>query len=327
MSATRAIARDKCAHCILMRLFSADCNIDYFSSTALVSWGASGAPVLASNGKAVAVHCGNTACPAASLHLSLHPVVYALRCLQSGLPVRRGCVQTVLRRVSVPDSQELALELEKAMETTLELQKFWSLIQARRFLVVDQALPKGPADGQLEPGTVVLGIAGQPCPAFEVWEDCLNMHAGRTVECEVWMSGAYKRLSLQVQDMHESSPHEFLEVGGGVLHQLSFQQGECHFAGTCAIAVSVIVTCAHLPILRCARHAILHPARHYQMPLRQVYIAAAPHMFEREGIKHHSVLLAIADREVATLRDVQEALAATGQGETVLITYMSLKDK
>ena len=40
-------------------------------------WGASGAPVLASNGKAVAVHCGNTASPAASLHLSLHTVVDA----------------------------------------------------------------------------------------------------------------------------------------------------------------------------------------------------------------------------------------------------------
>ena len=50
-------------------------------------------------------------------------------------------------------------------------------------------------------------------------------------------------------------------------------------------------------------------------------------MFEREGVKHHSVLLAIGEREVATLRDVQEALSAMSQGETVLIKHMPLKDK
>src|SRR3546814_17631551 len=64
---------------------------------------------------------------------------------------------------------------------------------------------------------------------FEVWESTLNKNVGRDVCCEVWVSGVYKKVNLQVQDMHQASPHEFLELNGGVLHQLSFQHGQFLF--------------------------------------------------------------------------------------------------
>ncbi|CAN0515967.1 unnamed protein product, partial [Ectocarpus sp. 8 AP-2014] len=56
-------------------------------------------------------------------------------------------------------------------------------------LVVGEVVPKGPADGVLEPGDVVVRMKGETITTFLPWESALDDGVGGEVEVQVQRGG------------------------------------------------------------------------------------------------------------------------------------------
>ncbi|CAN0240011.1 unnamed protein product, partial [Ectocarpus fasciculatus] len=85
-------------------------------------------------------------------------------------------------------------------------------------------VPKGPADGVLEPGDVVVRMKGETITTFLPWESALDDGVGGEVEVQVQRGGKEVTARVTVGDLHAITPAEYLDVSSSVLHPLSYQQ-------------------------------------------------------------------------------------------------------
>lgn len=145
-----------------------DFNTFYFHSASSTTGGSSGSPVLNRHGHAIAINSGCKTGTTAAYFLPLDRAQRVLRLLQAGQPVTRGTLQAVCkhqpydeaRRLGLPETEEVAARVSDA--------------GARGMLVVSETLSKGPADGKLEIGDIVLRIGGEPCLSFVRLEETLD---------------------------------------------------------------------------------------------------------------------------------------------------------
>jgi hypothetical protein len=91
-----------------------------------------------------------------------------------------------------------------------------------------QVLPKGPADGVLEPGDILLRVAGRWCTSFIALEAALDAAVGGHVALEVCRGGQRISHSLRVDDLHALTPSRYFEMGGAIVNELSYQQARNH---------------------------------------------------------------------------------------------------
>jgi len=101
-----------------------------------------------------------------------------------------------------------------------------SLLEGRTtgMLVVDSIVPGGPSDGKLEPGDVLIRLEGSFVSDFLTMESVLDASLGSTVRVEVERGGVPVDVQVAVQNLHAVTPASFVEVGGGTVHELSYQQ-------------------------------------------------------------------------------------------------------
>jgi len=110
-------------------------------------------------------------------------------------------------------------------------------------------IPKGPADGILEPGDILVEIDSTICTTFLPLEVKLDSLVGAEVHLKIQRGGQEKYVIIGVHDLHQIIPTEFLEISSGVVHPLSYQQ-----------------------------------AKNYNLPVGGVYMAASGYMFTRAGM-------------------------------------------
>ncbi|CAN0339527.1 unnamed protein product, partial [Laminaria digitata] len=129
--------------------------------------------------KAVALNCGAQEQSAAAFYLPLTKVVRALGLIQRGekaSDVARGTVQAILLHTGFDEARRLGL----APDTEATLRKEFP--QETGVLVVNQVIPKGPADDILEPGDIVVRMNGKLITTFLPWEEGLDQAVGGQVE-------------------------------------------------------------------------------------------------------------------------------------------------
>src|SRR5271165_6139066 len=122
-------------------------------------------------------------------------------------------------------------------------------------LVVDDVQPGSGADGILSPGDILVAIDGKPVPEFFSLEDVLDGHVGRHITVEVQRGSETLRHSLEVVSLDSITADEYLEFGEAVVHTLSYQQ-----------------------------------ARHYNLPIKGVYVAHPGYVFGSVGIPRGSLI-------------------------------------
>jgi len=105
-------------------------------------------------------------------------------------------------------------------------------------LVVDGVVPGGPASGVLEPGDVLLSVAGQEVVHFLPLEAALDDAVGSAVEVSVERGGARLNFKVDVADLHAVTPKEGFEVAGGLVHALSYQVARNQRTPTGAVFVA-----------------------------------------------------------------------------------------
>ncbi len=158
-------------------------------------------------------------------------------------------------------------------------------------LVVGDVQPGSSADGVLSPGDVLLTIDGQPIPEFFSLEEMLDKHLGEQVKVQVQRGSQVMQHDLLVQSLSDITPDKFIEFGEAVVHTLSYQQ-----------------------------------ARHFNVPIKGVYIANPGYVFGAAGIPRAALISSFNGRKVDNLDEFAAALAELADGARVPVRYVTLED-
>ena len=226
-----------------------DFNTFYYQAASGTSGGSSGSPVIDIRGRVLALNAGGSTGAASSFYLPLPRVVRALELLQAKRPVSRGTLQTIFRYTPYDELRRLGLP--PAVETAARK----SAPARTGMLVVTEVQPGADAHGQLAVGDVLVTADGRPISDFEVLDALLDDRIGGQIELSVVRGGGTRKVVLPVQDLHSITPDEYLEIGDGVLHTLSWQM-----------------------------------ARHMNVPIAGVYVANPGYTFGSAGIPRGAVL-------------------------------------
>lgn len=98
-------------------------------------------------------------------------------------------------------------------------------------LVVDSTVPGSPADGVLEPGDVLVCVQGEVVSHFLQLEELLDGAVGQTIELQLERGGKQLVVQLPVTNLHDVTPATMLELAGGSVHALSYQQARNNRCG------------------------------------------------------------------------------------------------
>lgn len=260
-----------------------DFNTFYMQAASSTSGGSSGSPVVNIDGQVVGLNAGSNTRAASSFYLPLDRVVRALDAVRAGSIPTRGSVQTtfVFKRFDEVRRLGLAQATEDAVRARVA--------GATGMLVVDRVLPQGVADGKLRVGDVVVSINGQPADSFVDIEAVLDESVGDEVVLTVDRAGEAVDVPVSVADLHAISPSDFVEFGGGIVHDLSYQQ-----------------------------------ARSYHVPQKGVYVADRGYVMRRGGVGYRGVIHAVDDKPTETLDAFMEVLAGLKDGQRARVRWVNL---
>jgi len=158
-------------------------------------------------------------------------------------------------------------------------------------LVVTEVQPGSPSEGVLEPGDVIVRLNGRPVAEFNPLEQVLDENVGNKVEMEAQRGGIPVKMELQVQDLHSITPAAYVEFGEAVVHELSYQQ-----------------------------------ARHFNMPVRGVYIANPGYVFGSVAVPRGAVIQSVNGKPMESLPDFERVITALGEGERATVRFFTLDD-
>ncbi len=257
-----------------------DFNTFYLQAASSSSGGSSGSPVIDRRGRVVGLNAGGSQSAASSFFLPLDRVVRALDLIRAGEPVPRGTIQTVFQYESYDELRRLGLraKTEAAMREAFP--------DAIGMLVVKETVPGGSAYQRLESGDILLRVQGERIHSFPALEAILDDSVGKPVAIRVERGGAVVEVTLSVEDLHAITPATYLEVGGAILHPLSYQQ-----------------------------------ARNYAVPAGGVYLASRGYVFARADVPSRVVITEVDGKPVATLDDFERLVASRADGSAVPMRY------
>lgn len=264
-----------------------DFNTFYYQSSADTSGGSSGAPVVNVNGDVVALNAGGNTRSSSSFFLPLYKVTRALQAIQNQQPINRGTIQTTLsyqpydqvRRLGLPEKYEKAFR-EKGNGYGL--------------LTVERTVFEGPAYEKLRPGDIIISIGSKSetidyVSRYEAFEIFLDEHVGQNINLKVLRQGEELDLELKVDDLHEITPDEFVQMAGGIFNNFSYQI-----------------------------------ARQTNLSAKGVYIASPGYIFGNAGIGRGVVIQEVNEAKIDHLDDFVEALKPLKQNQYFKIKYVTI---
>ncbi|HLT90518.1 MAG TPA: trypsin-like peptidase domain-containing protein [Woeseiaceae bacterium] len=262
-----------------------DFNTFYLQAASSTSGGSSGSPVVDIAGNVVALNAGANGGAASSFFLPLDRVERALRLIQAGKPVPRGTLQAVFVHKPYDELRRLGLDPES------EVMVRTALPAETGMLVVDEVVPRSPADGRLEPGDILLRVNGELVTGFVPLAEILDNAVGRTVKLELERGGKRVTERVPVTDLHAITPDAYLEFGGAVVNDLSYQQ-----------------------------------SRHYNRPISGVYVADPGYILSRAGIPRDALITEVDGTPIANLGDLMKVLSGLADGDRATFRYTVMRD-
>jgi len=257
-----------------------DFNTFYLQAASSTSGGSSGSPVLNVAGQVIAINAGGARRAASSYYLPLDRIVRAVALIQADQPVTRGSLQTRFLHLPYDELRRLGLTVDTETEVRA------SFPDAVGMLVVRETVPGGPADGVLQAGDVLVRLNGELITTFVPLDAALDDAVGGQVTLALERGGQLLDVTLDVSDLHALSASAYVEVGGGVIHELSF-----------------------------------HQARNHAVPVEGLFVASPGYMLSAAGIPDSALIRAVGGVPLATLEELWLDLLSRGDRERVPIRY------
>ncbi|CAO3676908.1 unnamed protein product [Rhizopus stolonifer] len=261
-----------------------DFNTFYLQAASSTSGGSSGSPVIDINGNAVALQAGGSERAATDFFLPLDRVKRALEFIQKGEQVPRGDIQTIFRYRPFDEARRLGL----SAETETKLRELFP--EEIGVLVVDAVLPEGPAYKMLEEGDILVTMNGEYVTKFVPFEDTLDSNVTKEIVVEIERGGKPMQFKINVGSLHDVTPDRYVEYGGAILHELSYQL-----------------------------------ASHYCVPCRGVYVADPAGVFRLDG-DDGWIIKAVDDKETPDLNTFIEVMKDIPDYARVSCVYYSIAD-
>jgi pro-apoptotic serine protease NMA111 len=158
-------------------------------------------------------------------------------------------------------------------------------------LVVTEVLPGSPSEPLLQSGDILLKLNGHYVAQFEPLEEVLDSAVGGSVELELERGGKLISAKLPVGDLHAITPSAYAEFGDVVVHTLSYQQ-----------------------------------ARHFNVPVRGVYVANPGYVMGAAGIPRGAVISTLNGKKTDTLAEFEAGIAELGDGDHATVRYITIDD-
>jgi S1-C subfamily serine protease len=158
-------------------------------------------------------------------------------------------------------------------------------------LVVNEVLPGGPAADVLQPGDVLLRVNNTQIAEFEPLAEILDSSVGGAVEVELERGGKLVTAKLSVGDLHKITPSVFLDFGEAIVHNMSYQM-----------------------------------ARHFNLPVKGVYIANPGYVFGAAGVPRGAVISAVNGKLTDDLEAFSALVSQLGDGERFAVRYSTVDD-
>lgn len=260
-----------------------DFNTFYFQAASDTSGGSSGSPVVGVDGRVVGLNAGGAFYASSSFYLPLDRVVRAIELVKQGQPVTRGTIGTVFHHTPFDELRRLGLS--EATEATIRE----TLPDEHGMLVVDQVVPGSPGSENLEPGDIVVRANGELLTRFVPLDDLLDSSVGTSIVLTIERGGTLEDVELTVGDLHAVSPSEYVELGGGVVHELSYQQ-----------------------------------ARNNHIPVSGIYVARSGYMLGDGGLSEGTIIQSFDGQPVTDLDHFWEVAAAIPDGKRVAIRFVDI---
>ncbi|KAI7823553.1 trypsin-like cysteine/serine peptidase domain-containing protein [Gamsiella multidivaricata] len=263
-----------------------DFNTFYLQAASSTSGGSSGSPVLDIEGHAVALNAGGASKASSSYYLPLDRVKRALKFIQAGEQVPRGTLQTDFEYFPYDELRRLGLKI------SMEKQIRQHFPNETGMLIIKSVLPKGPAADQLIPGDIVIQCNGELIANFIQLFMVIDDSVGEKIALTVIRGSNSKLLTftLTVQDLHSITPDRFVEVGGGVVNELSYQL-----------------------------------AHSYGQPCGGVYVATSGHMLASASAWRKSIIVAVNNIPTPNLDAFIHAISTLPDGARVPIRFYTLQ--
>jgi len=260
-----------------------DFNTFYLQAASGTSGGSSGSPVLNIDGKAIALNAGGASKAASSYYFPLDRVNRAFKLIREGQPVTRGTIQTEWEHLPYDEVRRLGL----TPEFESKIRRYDPLETG--LLTVKQVLPGGPAHGKLQAGDILLAVNEQIGVRFVQLESIMDDNVTNSLRIQIQRGAKVMEFELVVQDLHSITPASFLDIGDGVLNNLSYQI-----------------------------------ARSYACAVTGVYVASSGYMFAYAGISRKSVITQINHVPVTCIEDVVRIIRNIPDKKQVPVRYYSL---
>ncbi len=262
-----------------------DFNTYYLQAASGTSGGSSGSPVVDIAGNVVALNAGASSHAASSFFLPLDRVQRALELIQAGAPVSRGTLATVFRHQAFDELRRLGLREETEGAIRQQFPKQTGM------LVVEEIVPGAVADGVLKVGDILVQANGDYVTDFVPLEAILDGHVGKTVALTIERNGDVLEKNIDVLDLHEITPMEYIEFGDSLVHNLSYQQ-----------------------------------ARHLNKGIEGAYVANPGYVLGNAGLGRGSVIVAVDDQAIETIDDFETALAGLADRDRAAVRFYSFED-
>jgi S1-C subfamily serine protease len=262
-----------------------DFNTYYIQAASGSSGGSSGSPVLDKQGRVVALNAGASSSAATSFFLPLDRVKRAVDLIRAGQPVTRGTLGIQFVQVAFDELRRLGLQT--GTETVFRKQ----FPEQTGMLVVSNILRGGPAEGALQVGDILLAVNDNDLTDFVPLEAILDDRVGGAVKLTVERNGVRLDQDLVVADLHAMTPSEYIEMGDGVFHDLSYQQ-----------------------------------AWHINRPITGIYVASPGYVFGTAGIPRKSVIVELDGQELTNLDDFEHALEGLADRQESAVRYFTMED-
>ncbi|KAJ1960999.1 hypothetical protein GGI12_003498 [Dipsacomyces acuminosporus] len=263
-----------------------DFNTLYLQAAASSSGGSSGSPVIDINGSAIGLQAAGRNQSATDFFLPLDRVKRALERIQHGEKVVRGDIQVqflyepfdYVRRIGLSQETESRVRAHDSKEIGM--------------LVVETVLPEGPGDcAGLITGDVLVSINGKIVTKFVQLDEVMDSSVDRQIKILVERDGKSVECMVDVENVDAVTPARFVEMGGAVIHDMSYQL-----------------------------------ARYYCVPARGVFVAQVWGMLPLEDAGEGVIIKSVDGHLTPTLDDFIRIIRQVPDRARVPVVYYSLND-